>query len=177
MNDLDHDLAHIIKLHYYVKLEEIMYMAVKVEKQLERKDTIQRSQSLGPLTPWKPNLKANTKDGLSQPNEEGKAEYPREKNDTSTIVKGNNVTPTSYNHDIKCFLCLSFGHVASQYQNKRVMIIKANNEVEINEEDEEEKMPPLEDDNDVYVKYLVEGKAFVVRRELNMYVKVDDSEG
>jgi hypothetical protein len=177
MNDLDHDTTHIMKLHYYVELEEIVYMAVKVEKQLKRKDTIQRIQPLGPLTPWKTNLKANIKDDPSQPNEEGKAKYPREKNDTSTIVKGNNVTSTSHNRDIKCFLCLSFGHVASQYQNKRVMIMKANNKVETNGEDEEEKMPPLEDANDVCVEYPVEGEALVVRRELNMYVKVDDSGG
>jgi hypothetical protein len=35
----------------------------------------------------------------------------------------------------------------------------------------------LEDANDVCVEYPVEGEALVVRRELNMYVKVDDSGG
>jgi hypothetical protein len=48
----------------------------------------------------------------AKPSEEGKDKYPREKKDTSVIVKGNNVTPTFRNHDIKCFCCLGFGHVA-----------------------------------------------------------------
>jgi hypothetical protein len=57
------------------------------------------------------------------------------------------------------------------------MIMKANNEVETNEEDEEEKMPPLKDADDVYVKYPVEGETLVVRRALDMHVKLDDLEG
>jgi hypothetical protein len=55
------------------------------------------------------------------------------------------------------------------------MVMKANNEVETDEEDEEEKMPPLEDADDVYVEYLVEGETLVVRRTLNIHVKVNDS--
>ena len=38
-------------------------------------------------------------------------------------------------------------------------------------------MPPLEDTNDVCVEYLVEGETLIVGRALNMYVKVDYSEG
>jgi hypothetical protein len=59
----------------------------------------------------------------------------------------------------------------------KVMIMKANNKVETNREDKEEKMPPLKNVNDVYVEYLVERETLVVRRALNMHVKVDDSEG
>jgi hypothetical protein len=43
------------------------------------------------------------------------------------------------------------------------MVIKANNEVETNGEDEEEKMPILEDTDDVYVDYLIEGKTLMVK--------------
>ena len=88
-------------------------MAIKVEKQLKQKGTVQQSQPLGPSKPWK----ANTRGDPSQKNEDGKAKQPREKKDTSTIVKGNNVTPT-YNRDIKCFHCLSFGNVLHSVQIK-----------------------------------------------------------
>jgi hypothetical protein len=57
------------------------------------------------------------------------------------------------------------------------MIMKANNKVETNEEDEEEKMPPLKDADDVYVKYPAEGETLVVRRALDMHVRLDDLEG
>jgi hypothetical protein len=156
MNCLDHDIAHIVELHHYMELKEIMHMAVKVEKQLKRKGTIWPSQPLGPSKPWKPNWKANIGGGPSPQNEEGKVEYPKKKKNTSTVVKGNNFTPTSCNYDIKCFYYLGFGHVASHCPNKIVMVMKANNEDETDGEDEEEKMLPLDDD-DIYVEYPVEG--------------------
>ena len=89
----------------------------------------------------------------AKPSEEGKDKYPREKKDTSVIVKGNNVTPTSHKYDNKCFRCLSFDLVALQCFKKRVIVMKANNKVEIDEEGEEEKMSPLKDVDDVCVEY------------------------
>jgi len=76
-------------------------------------------------------------------NREGKDEYLKEKKDISTISKRNNDTPTSRNHDIKCFCCLGFGHFSSQCPNNRVMFIKVNNEFETYGKDEEEKMSLL----------------------------------
>jgi hypothetical protein len=38
-------------------------------------------------------------------------------------------------------------------------------------------MPPLKVIDDVCLEYPVEGEALVVRREMNMHVKVDDSKG
>jgi len=32
MNDLNHDIAHVVGLYHYMELEEIMYMVIKVEK-------------------------------------------------------------------------------------------------------------------------------------------------
>jgi hypothetical protein len=46
--------------------------------------------------------------------------------------------------------------------------MKANNEVKTDEEDEEEKMPSLEDADGVCVEYPVKGEEFVVRKALNM---------
>jgi hypothetical protein len=55
--------------------------------------------------------------------------------------------------------------------------MKPNNKVEIDGEDEEEKMSSLENADDVCVKYLVEREKFVVRRALNMHIMVDASKG
>jgi hypothetical protein len=57
------------------------------------------------------------------------------------------------------------------------MVMKANDEVEIVKEDKKEKKPLLKDVDDVCVDYSVKGETFIVRRELNMHVKVDDLEG
>jgi hypothetical protein len=68
---------------------------------------------------------------------------------------------------------LGFGHVTPYCPNKRIMVMKANNEVETDEEDEDEKMPPLEDVNDVCVENMIEADALVIRRALNMHVNID----
>lgn len=40
MNSFNHDIAHILKLHHYMELKEMVCIAVKVEKQLQQKGTI-----------------------------------------------------------------------------------------------------------------------------------------
>jgi hypothetical protein len=42
-NGLNHDISNIMELYHYVELEEMVYIAMKVEKQLKRKGTIQQS--------------------------------------------------------------------------------------------------------------------------------------
>jgi hypothetical protein len=56
------------------------------------------------------------------------------------------------------------------------MVMKANNKVETDGEDEKEKIPILEDADDVCVEYLIEEEELIVRRALNMHVKVNNSE-
>ena len=57
------------------------------------------------------------------------------------------------------------------------MVMIANNEVEIDGEDKEEKMSPLEDVNNVYVEYMVKEKALMVKRALNLLVNMDVYKG
>ena len=84
------------------------------------------------------------------------------------VVKGNNITSTSHNRDIKCFHYLGFSHVVSQCPNERVMVMKVNNKVKIDREGELEKMLPLNDADDVYVEYPVKGEALMVKKALNV---------
>ena len=49
-NDINHDITHIVELYHHVELEEMMYMAMKMEKQLKRKmyhSTKRTIQNLG----------------------------------------------------------------------------------------------------------------------------------
>ena len=89
INGFNHDIALIVELHHYVELEEVMYISMKVEKQLKRKGTIQKNQPLSLLKSWKPNGRLTL--GVVHHN------------------KMRRVRPnTSCNHDIKCFCCLGF---------------------------------------------------------------------
>jgi len=70
-----------------------------------------------------------------------------------------------------------FGHVSSQCPNKKVKVMKANSEVETDGEDWEDKIPPLKDDDDVCIEYSVKGDALMVRKELNIHIKMNDLKG
>ena len=59
---------------------------------------------------------------------------------------------TTRNRDIKCFKCQGRGHIASQCPNKKVMVMRDNGEIEIDNESDCDSMPSLEDaDDEEYV--------------------------
>jgi hypothetical protein len=43
INGINHDIVHIMELHHYVELEEIVHMAVKMKKQLKQKGSIRQN--------------------------------------------------------------------------------------------------------------------------------------
>jgi hypothetical protein len=49
-----------------------------------------------------------------------KVEPLKAKKETPTNGKGKIDTQPMHNHDIKCFSCLSSGHIAYQYPNKEI---------------------------------------------------------
>jgi hypothetical protein len=57
------------------------------------------------------------------------------------------------------------------------MVMKVNNKVETNRKDKKKKMSPLKDADDVCVEYLVDREEHMVKRELNIHVNMNDSEG
>ena len=64
------------------------------------------------------------------------------------------------------------GHIESQCPKKKVMILRDNGEIESNDEDDTESMPPLEGMDDK--ENAIQGELLVVRRALSMQAKEDD---
>ena len=52
LNGLNRDIANVVELQYYVVLEDMVHMAIKVERQLKRKGTWS-FQNPGSSTSWK----------------------------------------------------------------------------------------------------------------------------
>uniref|UniRef100_A0A2N9FWY1 CCHC-type domain-containing protein n=1 Tax=Fagus sylvatica TaxID=28930 RepID=A0A2N9FWY1_FAGSY len=169
LSGLNRDIANVIELQHYVEIEDMVHMAMKVERQLKRKGTA-RYTSVSNTTwksKWDKNDPAETK---------RKTEPPMGK-DEGTSNKPKVESQPSRNRDIKCFKCLGSGHIASQCPNRRVMIMRDNGEVMTESEDDSDGMPELVDaSDDDGVVYPVTGESLVARRALNTHIKVDDAE-
>ncbi|XP_042972946.1 uncharacterized protein LOC122304748, partial [Carya illinoinensis] len=166
---LNREIANVVELQHYVEIEDMVHMAMKVERQLKRKGT-SRYTSVS-STPWKlkweKDHRAVTK---------AKTEPPKG-NDEGTSNKPKLASQPSRNRDIKCFKCLGSGHIASQCPNKRVMIMRDNGEVMTASEDDRDGIPELEDaSDDDGVEYPVTGESLVARRALNTQIKMDEAE-
>uniref|UniRef100_A0A2N9GLY6 Retrotransposon gag domain-containing protein n=1 Tax=Fagus sylvatica TaxID=28930 RepID=A0A2N9GLY6_FAGSY len=169
LSGLNRDIANIIELQHYVKVEDMVHMAMKVERQLKRKGTA-RYTSVSNTT-WKSKWDKN------DPAEAKRKTEPPMGKDEGTSNKPKVESQPSRNRDIKCFKCLGSGHIASQWPNRRVMIMSDNGEVMTESEDDSDGMPELVDaSDDDEVVYPVTGESLVARRALNTHFKMDDAE-
>jgi hypothetical protein len=169
LSGLNRDIANVIELQHYVEIEDMVRMAMKVERQLKRKGTA-RYTSVSNTT-WKSKCDRNDSAEAKR-----KTEPPKGK-DEGTSNKPKVESQPSRNRDIKCFKCLGSGHIASQCPNRRVMIMRDNGEVMTESEDDSDGMPELVDtSDDDEVVYPVTGESLVARRALNTHIKVDDAE-
>uniref|UniRef100_A0A2N9IMV7 CCHC-type domain-containing protein n=1 Tax=Fagus sylvatica TaxID=28930 RepID=A0A2N9IMV7_FAGSY len=169
LSGLNRDIANVIELQHYVEIEDMVHMAMKVERQLKRKGTA-RYTSVSNTT-WKSKWDRNDSAEAKR-----KTEPPKGK-DEGTSNKPKVESQPSRNRDIKCFKCLGSGHIASQCPNRRVMIMRDNGEVMTESEDDSDGMPELVDaSDDDGVVYPVIGESLVARRALNTHIKVDDAE-
>ncbi|GKV11343.1 hypothetical protein SLEP1_g22607 [Rubroshorea leprosula] len=154
---------------HYIELEDMVHMAMKVERQLKHKGATTRTgKNPGSSFAWKPNWSKK---------EENSALKPKTSTFKSKDIGSNEKSKTDNmqgrNRDIKCFRCLGRGHIASQCPNKHTMILREDGEIETEGESDDESMPPLEDVNDG-VEYAVDGELLITKRALNVQAKEDD---
>ncbi|CAA0843295.1 Unknown protein [Striga hermonthica] len=138
----------------------------KVERQLRTKGSSQRSFSSNLY----PSSKA--KEGSPKINFGAASKTQNETSNTKghMVDKGKAVASSSRSRDIKCFRCQGFGHIASECINKRVMILRENGVIESESEHESS------DDEQAEETTPEHGELLVVRRALNMQIKVEEAE-
>ena len=144
-------------------------MAIKVERQLKRKET-RSFQNTGSSASWRSNGRKDEGAVVKSKTE------PLKRRDEAPIVNKAKNESQTHNRDIKRFRCLGVGHIASQCPNKRTMIARIDGEVETKSEGDDDQIPSLEDACDDNVEYPVEGESLVARRALSAQVKEDDME-
>jgi len=102
LNGLNKEIAHVVELQNYVELEDMVHMAIEVERQLKQKGISKYNTSSGSSykSSWKKEEKGIPKETA--------------KNKTTEDLKGKGKveTQSSRNRDIKCFNCLGSAHIA-----------------------------------------------------------------
>jgi hypothetical protein len=57
LKELNREIDDVVELQHYMEVEYMVYMAVKVERQLIRKGHVQLAFNSSSLSSWKSNLK------------------------------------------------------------------------------------------------------------------------
>ncbi|KAK8544881.1 hypothetical protein V6N13_061536 [Hibiscus sabdariffa] len=160
LTGLNTEIANVVKLQYYIELDEMVHMAIKVERQQRRKSSNQgnnpfKSSSNSLYTP-----EFSRKQAPLQIREE--AESSKSKPPVADNGCRKQVVAQERSRDIQCFKCLGRGHVASQCPNQRTMLMLDNGEIESDHGEDESTLPKEDDDDDVELAITVR---FLLSRE------------
>ena len=185
MGGLNKEIAHLVELHNYETIEDMVQMAEKIEKQLKRKPQTTRQNSgttsnwrssQPPRPPWqrnqpnswKPNPLFNGNGKKNTPPSSSKGKNPNSSSSVSTNSSS-----------IQCFRCLGRRHIASQCPNQRTMTLLDDGSYF--SEDEEEVTDDLttlclDDEANVEEESIPQGDCLVTIRALNAQPREDEQD-
>jgi len=152
LGGLNTNIVHLVQLQQYWSLDEVLRLAIRVEKQLPKKSLYQHLSSTRSYAHC-------NKPSTQEPSSLTK---PPQK----IIEENSSKTP-------RCFKCQGFGHIASDCPNPKTMTIIKGEIHEASEEEEEDIHEALEEDEMGEPIYDEEpvladcGESLVVRRSLH----------
>ncbi|KAJ8753022.1 hypothetical protein K2173_008809 [Erythroxylum novogranatense] len=162
LSGLNRVIANVVELQHYLEIENMVNMAMKVERQLKARVAARSGASSNYL--WNSNW--------PQREEKSKNKGVDFKEAPKKSIGGSEQKGTSSKHSfIKCFKYLSTSHIASKCPNRKLMYMKDNGVIDYEDCDVDD-MPcdSVCDDEVEYEGRAVKGEALVVRRVLSARV-------
>ena len=108
---LRREIQDVVELYEYSSLEKLVHLAIKVESQISKKTSFKNSYNDGYYhSSWKNKKRFSFKNFPSN--------FVKESTYNPRDSKPSTITPKSPTKisSKKCFKCLSFGHIASDFQ-------------------------------------------------------------
>ena len=194
MNGLNKNIAHLVELHDYKNVEELLQMALKVERQL--KTNPQAARRTQPPPPWQrnqPNPRTIGGQNLQNPSAsrwrtnsgtqggEGKKFNQQTSSKVNSSPSTSNSNANKSSSSIQCFRCLGRGHVAAQCPNNRTMTTmddgtyQSGSDVEFKEETDGD-MPNLMATEEVELEDQLTDECLVTLRSLNSQMEEDETQ-
>ena len=185
LRGMNKEIADRVELQPYVEIDEMVHLAIKVERQLKPRGIAKGeykpnwSSNSGSKLNWGTNSSAKpnwSNDDKGRKFDANKSVLQDTKQKGVAESRGTSKTepPKPRNRDIKCFKCLGNGHIASQCPNQRAMIITDHGDIETDDESEEEDAPQEQDSSDDGIEEPMKGELLVARRTLNTQMKDED---
>ncbi|XP_073109928.1 uncharacterized protein [Elaeis guineensis] len=113
LGGLNKEIADTVELQSYVFLDDVIKLAVKVERQCKRgASKPSKTTNSSSLSPWSvPKV---------VPKQVEKGDSSKQVTDAAKEKEVGNSQPLKRSRDIKYFKCLGYGHIASECPNKKV---------------------------------------------------------
>ncbi|XP_017984225.1 PREDICTED: uncharacterized protein LOC108663577 [Theobroma cacao] len=160
LGGLNVEITDVVQLQPYWNLNDVIRLALKVEKQQLRKSSMSSSRQ---------------KDSTSNRGRQSSATIPPPKVNSSKTLNHKETTSTrAPNVNKKCFKCQGFGHITSDCPNRRIISLveeEVMEEPSLEEVDDELEIFNNEEIEEVSADH---GKALVVRRNLNTAMMTED---
>ncbi|PKI48455.1 hypothetical protein CRG98_031160 [Punica granatum] len=147
LGDLRSEIRNVVQLQPYWTFEDVCKLAIRVEKQSKEKSTHKTLGRDGSFNWGSAPTPKSSSTGKASSSKATPTQGGTSRNTSSTISK-------------QCFKCRGFGHIASEYPNRKIisLVEEANDEPVYDTYDDEENEVEQEE-----VTYGDQGKALVVQ--------------